>query len=145
MRLLALSGKHGQGKFALVDDEDYERVSQYKWYYDIRVKKRKDGSIPEYCHFRIRGQIGEGSPVSLHRFVLSEFNPEVDIDHINENPLDNQKSNLRPMDHIEHAKKSAAKRKKNLAERKKKCDGLLVTSTSGIETSSNTVTDLGQP
>ena len=143
MRKLPLSGKHGQGKFALIDDEDFERVSKFKWYMDIRVKRRKDGSIPEYCHFRIRGKVGEGSPVSLHRFVLGVFDPAVDIDHINENPLDNQKANLRPMEHVEHAKKSAAKRKKNLAQRKNVCDGLSATSTSGIETSSNTAIVLG--
>ena len=144
MRQIPLSGKHGEGKFALVDDEDFERVSQYKWYMDIRVKKRKDGSMPEYCHFRIRGSVGEGSPVALHRFVLGIYDPNVDIDHVDENPFNNTKGNLQPMDHIEHAKKSAAKRKKNLAERKTLCDGLQATSTSGTETSSNTAIALGQ-
>lgn len=144
MKLLALSGKNGQGKFALVDDDDYDRVAKHRWFFDIRVKRRKDGSMPEYCHFRIRARVGKGSNVSLHRFVLNEYNPEVDIDHINENPLDNQKSNLCRMDHVTHAKKSAAKRKKNLAARKSLCDGLSATSTSGTEMSSNTATDLGQ-
>ena len=131
MALIPLCGKRGQGKFAIVDDEDYERVSKYRWYYDIRVKKRKDGSMPEYCHFRIRGNIGEKSLVSLHRFVLG-VTVDLDVDHVNENPLDNRKENLKLLDRVTHAKKSAAKRKKNLEERKQ-CTNLQASSQQQME------------
>lgn len=72
-----------QGKVAWVDDEDYERVIEYKWYanligkvwYAVRTKSRKT--------------------VSLHQFVMGEKN----IDHINGDGLDNRKENLRVCTH----------------------------------------------
>lgn len=74
-----------QGKVALVDDEDYEYLNQWKWcankidntYYAVRtIYKPK------------RQQI------LMHRVILNA--PEgVEVDHINSNGLDNQKSNLR--------------------------------------------------
>lgn len=31
-KLIPLHGKHGKGKFAIVDDEDYGWLSEYRWY-----------------------------------------------------------------------------------------------------------------
>lgn len=69
-----------QGKFALVDVEDYEMVSQWKWYY------RKDG-------YAARGAY-PGKTILMHRVII---NPPEDmkVDHINGECSDNRKSNLR--------------------------------------------------
>jgi HNH endonuclease/AP2 domain len=73
-----------QGKFAIVDDEDFERVNQYKWCF-------QQG-------YALRGQWIKGEKITkiigLHRFIM---NPKKDefIDHINGNGLDNRKENLR--------------------------------------------------
>lgn len=77
-----------QGKVALMDDTDYPLISQYKWcasrsrgvYYAIR-KYTKAGDTFQ-------------STVSMHRLIM-ELNMGEECDHINNNGLDNRRSNLR--------------------------------------------------
>ena len=79
MKQIPLNGKYGKGKFALVDDEDYEELMQHKW---IMQK---------------RGYIINRSTrdtIYLHRFILKP-NKGLVIDHVNHDKLDNQKINLR--------------------------------------------------
>ncbi len=77
-----------QGKVALVDDEDYEYLNQYKWYanknantfYAVRnlsINKKND------------------SKIFMHRFITNNMNPKMHTDHFNGNGLDNRKINLR--------------------------------------------------
>lgn len=79
-KLIALHGKYGEGKFAIVDDEDYEYLNSYIWCMRAR----------EYVFSSIEGKI-----VYLHRLVLKVTDREVMVDHWNRNRLDNQKHNLR--------------------------------------------------
>lgn len=67
------------GKWVLVDIEDFEKVSKYKWYLS------SSGYAIAYS----------GGRVWMHRFLI---NPpkNLDVDHINGDKLDNRKSNLRP-------------------------------------------------
>ena len=74
-----------QGKVALIDDEDYERVSQHKWY--AHKKKR---SKQWYVRTKIKQKT-----VTLHRFILDLPKYKPLVDHIDNNGLNNQKSNLR--------------------------------------------------
>lgn len=46
MKQIKLQGKNGIGKFTLVDDEDYEYLNQWKWYYADGYARRLD-SIDE--------------------------------------------------------------------------------------------------
>ncbi len=70
-----------KGHSALVDDQDYEWLSQWKWHeangYARRVKKVKGRCVPVY----------------MHRQIL-EAEPKQVIDHLNHNPLDNRRENL---------------------------------------------------
>lgn len=72
-----------QGKHALVDDKDFERLSQFKWHlrhngYAARNKSRKVG----------------GGTIFMHRIVLGA--PKgMESDHINGDKLDNRRKNLR--------------------------------------------------
>jgi hypothetical protein len=80
------------GLVALVDDEDYEWLSQFKWY-AVRtdyISQRYYGMA--YIPVRLRKT--NKKITYMHRVVL---NPPKDkqIDHINGNGLDNRKENLR--------------------------------------------------
>ena len=72
------------GLFAIVDDEDYERCSQFKWHlnaqgYAIHDSKKSDGAR---------------TITRLSRFIMAAPG-HLDVDHIHGNLLDNRKSELR--------------------------------------------------
>lgn len=74
--------------FALVDDEDYEELSKYKWhahpmrkiYYAARSDLRQDG---------------QNRKILMHRQILGIKDRLFLTDHENGNGLDNQRHNLR--------------------------------------------------
>lgn len=84
---LYLTGKYGSviGNYAIVDDEDYDRISKYKW------NARKDKNT-YYAYSRPDGK--GGKHWGLHRYIL-RLESKLQVDHINGNGLDNQKHNLR--------------------------------------------------
>lgn len=69
---------------AIIDAEDYERVTQLTWF----LHKPK-GCRTTYLLHRL-----EKGNLSLHRFILNAPKGSV-VDHINGNGLDNRKANLR--------------------------------------------------
>jgi hypothetical protein len=84
-----------KGKFAMVDPEDYGRLSGYKWF-------AQRGSETFYA-VRI-GRVSEkrcGKNIWMHRFILG-LDEGVMCDHINHNGLDNRKANLRPATHSQN-------------------------------------------
>lgn len=82
--------KLNQGKFALVDDSDFEFLSQWKWhlagrnyeyaYRSTHIGSHKDGS---------RKQVN----YSMHREIM-KAPKDLQVDHINGNKLDNRRDNL---------------------------------------------------
>lgn len=76
------------GCFALVDDEDYERVTQRKWRLHGNPADKTQYAA---AHVRIDGK---AKRELMHRFIL-QAKPGQTIDHKNRNGLDNRKSNLR--------------------------------------------------
>ena len=74
-----------QGKVALVDDDDVERIIQYLW----RAEPKGDAWYASSIHPRT------GQKMYLHRFILNLESGDSDMDHINGNGLDCRKSNLR--------------------------------------------------
>lgn len=77
-----------KGKYALVDEEDYEAVNQYNWY--TQFTKVKDIF---YAHKRHRES--KTGFIPMHRFLLGISDSEIFVDHINHNGLDNRRANLR--------------------------------------------------
>lgn len=65
-----------KGKYALVDDQDYKKVNELKWYFE-------------------HGYARHSNPVLyMHRFILQAKKGQI-CDHKNGNKLDNRRVNLR--------------------------------------------------
>lgn len=84
MKKIKLRGK--RGGYALIDDEDFEKVKILKWYHASIGYPR--------VYFK-------GKDVSLHRFIMN-FPKGLEIDHINQDKLDNRKANLRICSRVEN-------------------------------------------
>lgn len=76
---------------AFVDDDDFERVNQYKWYTE-KVNRRWG-----MTYYAITSTIIDNKPKSLrmHNVVMNFISNKMDIDHINGDGLLNTKDNLR--------------------------------------------------
>ena len=78
-----------QGKFAIVDDGDYDWLTQWKWCYDAGYAMRniysKTGRILKPMHA-----------------LIMETPKGMDTDHINGDKLDNRRGNLRICTHAEN-------------------------------------------
>jgi len=77
-----------KGKFAIVDDEDFEFLNQWKWHF----------SDAGYAHRSqyIRKGVGKYTSkiIRMHR-IVNDTPEGLFTDHINQDKLDNRKSNLR--------------------------------------------------
>lgn len=77
-----------QGKFALVDDEDYDFLMQWKWWYHTGGYAARN----EYLG------IVNGRPKNKHKYmhrIINKTPDNLQTDHKNGDKLDNQKLNLR--------------------------------------------------
>lgn len=68
--------------FAIVDDEDFEHLSRYKWKADVGKNW-----VRAYTHIGVKW-------TGMHRLILKPPEGMV-VDHINGNSLDNRRCNLR--------------------------------------------------
>ena len=84
MKRIDISTPKHPKTFALVDDEDFERLSQWKW----GVVIGRAGN--QYVTRKQR----DGKTIYMHRLVI-DVPKGMETDHINHNGLDNQKKNLR--------------------------------------------------
>jgi hypothetical protein len=72
-------------RYATVDAEDFERVSDYHWWW--KKEKTHDG----YAIARVDGKL-----IRMHRIIMNVDNPKIYVDHIKpQKTLDNRKENLR--------------------------------------------------
>jgi hypothetical protein len=90
MKKIAITGIRGMGKFILVDNDDFPLLSRYRWHFGsdavafTRIAGRKD-------------------KMPVHRLIMNP-RKDLEVDHINGNKLDNQKSNLRICTHGQNGK-----------------------------------------
>jgi len=74
-------------KYAIIDDNDFQWLSQYRW--SVAGGAKKDGY---YAAYR-----GDNELAYMHRLIM-DAPAGVEVDHINRNRLDNRRSNLRLCD-----------------------------------------------
>lgn len=89
MKRIALT----QGKFASVDNSDFEELSKFKWYASKAHKT--------YYANRAKGSKGKQVRIAMHRQILSAPKGSF-VDHCNHNGLDNRRSNIRLCTHADN-------------------------------------------
>lgn len=73
-----------QGKVAILDRRDYLRFRQYPWI-----------AVNLHGHWYAALTTKSNRKLYMHRVIMGVMNPDIEIDHINGNTLDNRRSNLR--------------------------------------------------
>jgi hypothetical protein len=92
MKLLELT----KGKFTKVDDEDFERLTRWKWF----ASPKRQG-LSEFYAARTGYRLGKKCTVWMHREILGA-KPGQEVDHINRDCLDNRRLNLRICTHTQN-------------------------------------------
>lgn len=84
-----------QGKRTIVDDEDFEWLSQWKWhlsYYGYANRRQHLHSSRKHQKFNM---------IKMHRLIIDAPNG-LEVDHINGDKLDNRRANLRVVTHAQN-------------------------------------------
>lgn len=88
-----------QGKVTLVDDRDFEWLSQWSWHVQNHM---------HICYARrTLRKNGKKRAILMHQLIIG-ISSELETDHINRDGLDNRRSNLR---HCTHAENNRNQRK----------------------------------
>lgn len=87
MKKIPIRGKYGQGRHALIDNDDFAHVSRYKWHSD------RNGYAVRTTSFWIEGA-KKHQHIYMHRELICAPPGQI-VDHINRNKVDNRKDNLR--------------------------------------------------
>lgn len=104
MALIKLRGKYAVGayRFAIVDADDLDVLSKYRW------KAKPNGSGSGIYAIRTQKVGSKTVDIRMHRVVLG-YEGSLDVDHINRNPLDNRRANLRIVSRSENALNTSVK------------------------------------
>lgn len=89
MKKIELTGKNGKGKFALIDNADFNWLNQWGWHLNGLVYVSRYG----------KGNIN----IKMHREIM-EAPKGMEVDHINGNTLDNRRQNLRLCSHKQNSR-----------------------------------------
>lgn len=89
-----------QGKFALVDDEDYEWLNQLKWY----ANKIRGN----WYAVRNSNRDGKRINILMHCEIL-QTQPNIDVDHIDHDGLNNHRVNLRSATRAQNSVNSSSR------------------------------------
>jgi hypothetical protein len=92
--------KLSQGKVALVDDEDFEYLNQFKWHASGNSK---------YTYYAMHRN--KDRNLLMHRIIMNTPD-NLEVDHIDHNGLNNQRLNLRNCSHSENIKNMLIRNKK---------------------------------
>ena len=86
MKLIDISTRTYPGVFAMVDDADFDALSQWKW-----SAEKRNGTF--YAIRSVRRPDGKKTTIRMHRQLVGNG---VEVDHADGNGLNNQRENLRP-------------------------------------------------
>jgi len=75
-----------QGQVTIVDDEEFEKLNRFKWHAQKEGRKFRAGRSVTCGNKR--------KTLLMHRIILNAP-AGMEVDHINGNPLDNRRTNLR--------------------------------------------------
>ncbi len=96
---LSKKGIKFKGIKAQVDDEDYDRINIFNW----TVSKSKHGNTM-YAYKNIFAGHKNIGNIKMHRYIMGLMaGDNREVDHIDGNGLNNQKSNLRICSHIQNS------------------------------------------
>jgi hypothetical protein len=97
--------KHPLPKGVLIDEEDLHLLENYnKWRID------KLGYVVTQKEWKAINGVRQRKAFKLHRAILGVTDRKLEVDHINHNPLDNRKSNLRICSRIENGSNLSIKK-----------------------------------
>lgn len=91
-----------QGKEAIVDDDLFEYLSQFKWHAHFCGSNF-------YAAKKYQAAYGKGRIMFLHHMVVGFPISRNVVDHINRNSLDNRRENLRIVSYSENARNSISR------------------------------------
>lgn len=77
-----------QGQIALIDDDDWELVRDYKWYAVF-----DHGNYYAKCAYKKPN--GKKTTMKMHRLILGLTDTSQHVDHKNHNGVDNRRDNIR--------------------------------------------------
>tara|TARA_Y100000034_G_scaffold135536_1_gene207861 strand:- start:15488 stop:15760 length:273 start_codon:yes stop_codon:yes gene_type:complete len=75
-----------QGKTAIIDEDDYDRIVKYKWFASIGGKT---------TYYYAATNLYPGKQIKMHRFIMNVNAKDIIVDHINHDTLDNRKINYK--------------------------------------------------
>jgi len=95
-----------QGLEAIVDEDDYERLSKYNWCFNSK-NSSGHGYAQRGAHVRLGFKKYKSETLYMHREIL---NTDQEVDHINGNTLDNRKENLRVADRTQQSQNTSSRK-----------------------------------
>lgn len=81
-----------RGQVALVDDEDFDRISAFRW--NAAWWRGSDSFYAQSNEYVVRNGRKTQRTIIMHRYILGAPRG-VHVDHVNHNTLDNRRCNIR--------------------------------------------------
>jgi hypothetical protein len=81
------------GKFAVIDDADYDKIKNYSWH---AIKNGKSNDYDYYYAVaNTKRADGTWTVILMHRLILDIKDRKIEVDHISRDGLNNRRNNLR--------------------------------------------------